>query len=361
MKQIHYRYHGDQAIVSHDTLPSLKNLAARYYKDDDFALFFKDFDITDQLIDNAIKIHGTPSVITNDFYAKLDLQHHVYCHPGSFYTCTVPIVQAATIDQGTSLATDYCSNFILNRKRINRFLLANLVEWFDLKSFDYTCSGVDSNFDMTHIIAEIESISAPPWTSNFKSAMLAPTTLPAKWIAITGDTVKERTQIVPSSNAYVWDGGLARLFSRSAVSLITESIDYQAGAGYTEKTSFAVLGRTFPIWIGGKYQADEFARLGYDTFDDVIDHSYQYKDTLIERCYHAIADNIEILTDIDLARATRDSMQLRLTKNQSQLITDCSSPEQVINCLIASIRHFDEPVRTLIEHRIRVFYGSSKL
>lgn len=361
MKQIKYRYRGGQVLVSTIPSPGPQSPLARYCQNDEFALLFDDFEITDQRIDDAIQTQGSPSVITNNFYSKLDLRHQVYCHPGALYSCTVPIVRAATIDQDTRLVTDYCSNFMLNRKRVNRFLLAKLVEWFDLKSVDYTYSGVDANFDMTHIIAEFDSISAPPWASNFKSAMLAPSTLPAKWISVAGDTVKKLIQIVPAGNAQVWNSGIDQLFSRSAVSLITESIDYQAGAGYTEKTGFAVLGRTFPIWIGGKYQADEFARLGYDTFDDVIDHSYQYKDTLIERCYHAIADNLDILTDIDLARATRDSMQLRLTKNQSQLVTDCSSPDQVINRLIASIQHFDEPAKILTEQHIRIMHGGSKL
>ncbi|HNT71378.1 MAG TPA: hypothetical protein PKI83_06955, partial [Bacteroidales bacterium] len=62
---------------------------------------------------------------------------------------------------------------------------------------------------------------------------------------------------------------------------------------------------------------------GFDIFDDIIDHSYQYHNTLIERCYYAIADNLEILTNLQHSSKLRDAMQKRLNANRQKIIYDC--------------------------------------
>jgi hypothetical protein len=332
--------------------PALHAAADLYYNSDDVCVFFEDFEITDQMISTAIAQIGTPVFIANTFYAKIDSAYSIQCMPLSLYSSSRPVVLSTQFDQTDQLTTSYCSNFILNRKRINRFILIKLVEWFRLTSIDYTYSSADKNYDMNYIIDEMKSVSSPAWPKNFESFILAPTVLPKKWIAVEGDVLKEKTQIKPSSNKKVWQAGLDKLFYHSAVSLITESIDYQAGAGYTEKTGFALLGKTFPIWVGGKYQAEEFSKLGYDIFDDVIDHSYQNKDTLIERCYHAVADNIDILTDLEFARHTRELMKQRLVNNQSLFINDCSSLQIIESKVMSYVK--EGPYKKLLAERFRL-------
>ena len=59
---------------------------------------------------------------------------------------------------------------------------------------------------------------------------------------------------------------------------------------------------------------------GFDVFSDVIDHSYQYYNTALERCYHAIHDNIDILIDVDRAKELRKRHWHRLQRNQDLLI-----------------------------------------
>ena len=94
----------------------------------------------------------------------------------------------------------------------------------------------------------------------------------------------------------------------------------QRGSVFTEKTLYSVLGLTFPIWVGGYNQAKEWNRLGFDTFDDIIDHSYQDYDTLIERCYFAISNNIELLSNREKVAQVRNSLKDRLMQNCEMLL-----------------------------------------
>ena len=61
-------------------------------------------------------------------------------------------------------------------------------------------------------------------------------------------------------------------------------------------------------------------RLRFDTFDDVIDHSYQSYDTLIERCYYAFTRNLPLLSDKNTATELRLLHKDRLYKNRQLLL-----------------------------------------
>jgi hypothetical protein len=55
-------------------------------------------------------------------------------------------------------------------------------------------------------------------------------------------------------------------------------------------------------------------------FDDIIDHSYQSYDTLIERIYHAFADNLELLSDLNKVSKLRLELKDRLLNNRNLLL-----------------------------------------
>jgi hypothetical protein len=221
-----------------------------------------------------------------------------------------------------------CFNFTSNKKQINRFLLIKLVEYFKLDSFDYTWSAVDQSFDMSEIINELNSLNVA-WSNNldFKSCILSNITLPKKFISV----VDNQTESDPNDGVGiksfagifgptdVWNNGLDEIISTSAVSLISESIGFQRACAFTEKTLFPVMGLTFPIWVGGVKQAEHWKTLGFDIFEDVIDHSYQYHETLIERCYYAFANNLRILQDLEYAKEMINKCMPRLIANYDLL------------------------------------------
>ena len=218
--------------------------------------------------------------------------------------------------------TDFAFNFMINKKQINRFLCVKLVECFDLKDFDYTWSGVDNNFDMSPILAELDSLGDQSFMDDLtKSCMMQSIKLLPRYIEHPGQIVNNVQIGNYGGNTWTWNNGLQNMFSKSAISLITESVAWQKASIFSEKTLFSVLGLTFPIWIGGYEQAKEFANLGFDTFDDIIDHSYQSYDTLIQRCFYAVEKNKHLLSDKALVTELRLKNKHRLLANREFLIT----------------------------------------
>jgi hypothetical protein len=96
----------------------------------------------------------------------------------------------------------------------------------------------------------------------------------------------------------------------------------------TEKTVMAIFGGTIPIWVGGYFIADSMRNLGFDVFDDLIDHSYQQEITPFDRCYQAINKNLSVLQDSVLLRQFFENNQHRFQHNLNLL-----SKEKVLNRL----------------------------
>ena len=266
---------------------------------------------------------GTPYAVVSD-----SMTAPTYSEPVPFYGLPLYAEKSArnfnkvtTFDN--NISTVNCFNFMINKKQINRYLCIKFVEYFKLADFDYTWSAVDQRFDMHNILVELDGLGTQsPLNSDIRSFILAPIQLEKKFIDFNGG---EATSTVGISNFggiyWPWQHGLNKLFLNSAISLITESLQYQKTAAFTEKTIFSVLGLNFPIWVGGGYnQAVEWNRIGFDVFDDIIDHSYQSYDTLIERCYYAFANNLELLTNKDKLIELRLRNKDRLLKNRELLL-----------------------------------------
>jgi hypothetical protein len=248
--------------------------------------------------------------------------------------------------QQLSLSDDYntshCFNFIINKKKINRHLLVKLVEYFDLDyAQNYTYSGIGRFFDMKDTMAEFKLLELlnrvfldqEGWI-RFKCMLLSECAIPTNFISRTvtdSDTVSVGHY---GGNLYAWQVGLDQIFQSSAVSLISESNTTQLASTLTEKTGYAILGLTFPIWIGGYNNAKDFEELGFDSFKDIINHDYQNKSTLLERCYFAFRDNLKLLSDLNYAAKMRDRCYERLLNNRRLLLTD--NLTQVIRSRVSS-------------------------
>lgn len=230
------------------------------------------------------------------------------------------------VDSVESLITEKTCNFIVNKKQINRFLCIKLAEWFELKC-NYTWSGVDNSFDMSEIINELNNdVTTTPFTDNCRSFLLGPITTPSRFVGGAFKMPPGLTNDIRIHNyggsGPAWKNGLNQVFLTSAVSLITESVRFQKLAILTEKTGYSVLGCTFPIWVGGFNQAQQWKSFGFDIFEDIIDHSYEQYPTLIERCYYAFKKNLHILTDLEMAKKLRLENMNRLLNNRELLINN---------------------------------------
>lgn len=223
------------------------------------------------------------------------------------------------------IETKYCFNFMINKKQINRYLCIKLVEVLKLDNFIYTWSGVDNYFDCGKIINEYNDIKEfKPLTADQFGQILSPITLdPIFFYNGIEDLQNTGASLYNyGGNRNSWDWGCNKLFLHSAVALITESLSYQKASMFTEKTLYSILGCNFPIWVGGgNRQAEMFKKLGFDAFEDVINHDYQHYDTLLERCVYAFTLNNKILTDFEFARAMRNLHRERLENNRNLLFS----------------------------------------
>jgi hypothetical protein len=180
---------------------------------------------------------------------------------------------------------------------------------------------------MTQVIEELKTLKDQNWPpmsteeyKNFKFILLASCNIPSNIINYPGQVINNSSIAKYGGNLWTWLNGLDDIFQKTAVSLISESVEYQKVSCVTEKTGYSVLGLTFPIWVGGYGIADAWATAGLDTFDDIVDHSYQHKNTLIERCYHAVADNIKLLTDLNFVQEKRNQCLTRLIDNRKKIL-----------------------------------------
>ena len=307
---------------------------------DNHALYIHDtFD--QEYLNNILK-KGIPHCIINDSMSIAPYSDSIPYYGLPLYAERDTKIITDQLEFDNNLSTLYCFNFMINKKQINRFLCIKFVEYFKLINFNYTWSAVDQKFDMSKILTELDTLgSQSPLDTATRSAILAPIKLKKQFIEY------PQTQEIPSGssivdyggNAWTWKNGLNDLFSKSAISLITESVGYQRSTSFSEKTLYSVLGLTFPIWIGGLNHAAEWKRFGFDIFEDIIDHSYQSYDTLVERCYYAVFNNLHLLEDLQKTAELRIFNLDRLLKNRKLLLENqlgkfidqeiCGLPEDV--------------------------------
>ena len=247
--------------------------------------------------------YGRPAYIVGDQAGNIILDNvKIYTVP--FRGLDMEMEKFGQLQLSEHVNTKYCFNFFINNKQINRHLLVKLVEYFDLASFDYIMDNDKQDFDMQHTINELAKLSDHNLDADFKTKILAPVALLAKHDV---DTVG------------AWTARVSQMFDQTAVALISEINGHQRACVFSDKTIYAILGLTFPIYVGGYGHADYLKHIGFDIFDDVIDHSYQYRDTLIERCYYAFKNNLKLLSDTTHAVALRQQHLPRLLANRTML------------------------------------------
>jgi len=180
-------------------------------------------------------------------------------------------------------------NFMINKPRPHRFRLLEMIEEFELT-------------DYCHSLA---------WQTNTVNN-----------ISVTdykfGPEVVMERGIRNGSffNAHTYQGLLQKtVFEPTCVSLITEPVYYERETIITEKTLMSMYAGTIPIWVGGWRIPDYLKQAGFDTFDDIVDHSYQSLVDPLDRCRKAVELNLELLRNFDLAKQLNQECCNRLKKN----------------------------------------------
>jgi len=309
------------------------------------------YDVFDEAtIDNWLATKGTPAYILADHHVLPGKYNNLYCVPLYIEHWATKQVPRLVLEE---YSTNYAFNFNIKTTTINRFLCIKLVELFNLDSFDYTWSGDHPKFNLASVIDELNSLDKDFLTLEQRTQLLGPVLRTTKKFLEIADipipagdetTARDFKNSVWAWSTGPWNYRLRHVVGQSAISLITETVNHQQTAVFTEKTLFAILGLTFPIWVGGYKQAEQLQSLGFDIFDDVVDHSYQHYGTLVERCYYAFRKNIALLQNVDLCQELREKHRDRLISNRNLLTSDHlklknleiinSWPTDLINCAV---------------------------
>lgn len=290
-----------------------------YHHGDDRLIVYAGDGLDSKSLDEVIVRFGNPDIIVGDVEGSVgELPAAFYFIPGMIMGMQNWSQKLRDItDLDNDFVTQGCFCWSVNRFAIDRYLMIKILEWFGLSAV-YTWSGIGRSADCLVLFDEMDVIDADWFTQDFRSFLLSPISIPDNFVpepmmTVGPSLVRLRHGTVSSQ----WQHVQRQLTKNTAVYLLTESTtDQHKHYTFTEKTGWALMGGNFPIWVGNYGQAYQASAMGIDIFSDVIDHEYQWKSTLIERCYHAIHDNVRMLKDIEFARNMRTLHRDRLLGNR---------------------------------------------
>ena len=204
-------------------------------------------------------------------------------------------------------------NFSINKPRIHRKFLLQEIERLGLTSYRHSLA----------------------WKYN-----------PVNSIKITdfkfGPEIKEDLGIKNGNfkNAVTYNKLLKKVYENTCVSIITEPCFYEKEAIITEKTLMALMGGTIPLWFGGWKNAQALAKLGFDVFEDIVDHSYETLEDPYDRCTQSLERNLHLFDLEKIQKIIKDNHH-RLQYNLDLLMSNPFLQE-----CFAQVRKSQEPLRS---------------
>ena len=100
---------------------------------------------------------------------------------------------------------------------------------------------------------------------------------------------------------------LATVYGSCAVNVVTETLYDDSPGLFCEKTLLAMVAQQIPIMIGYRGIVQHLRDLGFDMFDDIVDHSYDLLSNDV-RAEQAIALNQEFMINPGNLEAIRDRL-----------------------------------------------------
>jgi len=129
------------------------------------------------------------------------------------------------------------------------------------------------------------------------------------------NTIPNTRTVIDYKNSSNFDKRLRNIYKETFVELISETL-YDTETGIvTEKFLNSVYGYNFPIIISTPFTVNYLRNIGFDMFDDIIDHSYDVIIDPCERMAQLIDMNIDILCNADIAKEKWISAKSRFDHN----------------------------------------------
>ena len=129
--------------------------------------------------------------------------------------------------------------------------------------------------------------------------------------------IVEYENIYPTPNANVdnFVHRLTPLYQNSFVEIVSESSFAAPSFLITEKVLNSMYGCNFPIILSGVGAVAHLRDIGFDVFDDVVDHSYDLIANPFDRVISAIEDNKQLLVDPESTKKLWLANKDRFTNN----------------------------------------------
>lgn len=112
-----------------------------------------------------------------------------------------------------------------------------------------------------------------------------------------------------------FDRYLRNIFGNSAVDIIVETVHINRSGIITEKYLNSIYGYNFPIYVGMAGSINHLRNLGFDLFDDVINHDYDTIQDHYTRMFTALNSNRQILENRKLALTYWNQCKDRFNQN----------------------------------------------
>lgn len=120
----------------------------------------------------------------------------------------------------------------------------------------------------------------------------------------------------PMNNSENFNQYLRKLYSNTAVEIVNETIWFpDPGGVVSEKYLNSVYGFNFPIIVSVRNTVAYLRELGFDMFDDIIDHSYDVIDSPAIRLVSALNLNLHLLRDRQTTLDMWSRCRSRMHKN----------------------------------------------
>jgi hypothetical protein len=118
-----------------------------------------------------------------------------------------------------------------------------------------------------------------------------------------------------NNNVSNFERRLKSKYQNSFVEIVTESSFTAPSFMLTEKVLNSIYGCNFPIILSGVGAVAHLRELGFDMFDDIIDHGYDHITNPFDRIVHAVEDNRKLLLDGDYVKQIWLDNQYRFVNN----------------------------------------------
>jgi len=118
-----------------------------------------------------------------------------------------------------------------------------------------------------------------------------------------------------NDNVTNFNQNLRERYQNSFVEIVSESSFSAPSYLITEKWLNSVYGCNFPILLSGCSAIAHLREVGFDVFDDIIDHTYDTIANPFDRIISAIDNNKRLLIDVDYAKQLWEANTHRFEKN----------------------------------------------